>query len=33
LPDRFFRSLADRMLYEYAQAYVFRFTGPGRRTP
>jgi SAM-dependent methyltransferase len=25
LPDRFFHSLADRMLYEYEQAYVFRF--------
>jgi SAM-dependent methyltransferase len=28
LPDRFFRTLADRMLYEYEQAYVFRFTAP-----
>jgi hypothetical protein len=33
LPDRFFRSLADRMLYEYEQAYVFRFTTPPRATP
>jgi hypothetical protein len=24
LPDRFFRSLGDRMLYEYEQAYVLR---------
>jgi SAM-dependent methyltransferase len=29
LPDRFFRRLGDRMLYEYQQAYVFRFTAPG----
>ena len=28
LPDRFFRSLADRMLYEYEQAYVFRCVAP-----
>jgi SAM-dependent methyltransferase len=28
LPDRFFRSLGDRLLYEYEQAYVFRFTAP-----
>jgi hypothetical protein len=33
LPDRFFRSLADRMLYEYEQAYVFRCTAPPRSTP
>lgn len=30
LPDRFFQSVADRMLYEYAQAYIFRFVAPGR---
>ncbi len=30
LPDRFFRSLADRMLYEYEQAYVFRCVAPTR---
>jgi SAM-dependent methyltransferase len=30
LPDRFFRSLADRMLYEYEQAYVFRCVAPNR---
>jgi SAM-dependent methyltransferase len=28
LPDRFFRGLADRMLYEYEQAYVFRCVAP-----
>lgn len=28
LPDRFFGSLADRMLYEYQQAYIFRFVAP-----
>jgi SAM-dependent methyltransferase len=33
LPDRFFRSLGDRLLYEYEQAYVFRFTAPRRSTP
>ncbi len=27
-PDRFFGSLADRMLYEYHQAYIFRFVAP-----
>jgi hypothetical protein len=25
LPDRFLRSVEDRMLYEYEQAYIFRF--------
>ena len=25
LPDRFLQSVADRMLYEYEQAYIFRF--------
>jgi hypothetical protein len=29
LPDRFLQSVADRMLYEYEQAYVFRFVAPG----
>jgi SAM-dependent methyltransferase len=29
-PDRFFRSLADRLLYEYEQAYVFRCVAPDR---
>jgi SAM-dependent methyltransferase len=30
LPDRFFRNLADRLLYEYEQAYVFRCVAPER---
>jgi hypothetical protein len=29
LPDRFFKSVADRMLYEYEQAYVFRCATSG----
>ncbi len=28
LPDRFFRRVADRMQYEYEQAYVFRYVAP-----
>jgi hypothetical protein len=28
LPDRFFTTVADRMLYEYGQAYIFRFSAP-----
>jgi SAM-dependent methyltransferase len=28
LPDRFLQSVADRMLYEYEQAYIFRFVAP-----
>ena len=32
LPDRFFTTVADRMLYEYGQAYIYRFSAPaGRR--
>ena len=29
LPDRFLQSVADRMLYEYEQAYIFRLVAPG----
>lgn len=28
LPERFFQQVADRMQYEYEQAYVFRFVAP-----
>jgi SAM-dependent methyltransferase len=28
LPDRFFQQVADRMQYEYEQAYIFRFVTP-----
>jgi SAM-dependent methyltransferase len=28
IPQRFFESVADRMLYEYTQAYMFRFVAP-----
>ena len=30
LPDRFFEQVADRMQYEYEQAYIFRFVAPDR---
>lgn len=30
LPERFLQSVADRMQYEYEQAYIFRFIAPGR---
>jgi len=28
LPDRFLQSVEDRLLYEYEQAYIFRFVAP-----
>ena len=28
IPERFFESVADRMQYEYTQAYMFRFVAP-----
>lgn len=28
LPDRFYERIADRMQYEYEQAYIFRFAAP-----
>lgn len=30
LPDRFFQQVADRMQYEYEQAYIFRFVAPNQ---